>query len=211
MKRLPHSAATSLKVIRRSPIKFNLSAGSCILGALMFLLLPLSLVLSVIIAAVIHECFHILALKMCRATIFDLQIGIGRIVIRTSSLHPVQEFFCALAGPAGSFLCLIFAHIFPLLALCGVMQGLYNLLPVYPLDGGRALQSMADLLCPQYAQKITRCVSVLVLILIEMTCLIIYIDTSANLFLCLGVYFLLNILRHRKTPCKDGRLWVQYT
>ena len=55
-------------------------------------------------------------------------------------MEPVQEALSALAGPAGSFLMLLLCRVFPEAALWGTVQGLFNLLPVYPLDGGRVLR-----------------------------------------------------------------------
>ena len=50
-----------------------------------------------------------------------------------------RELLAVLAGPVGSLLLLGVHRWFPRLALCGLVQGLFNLLPVRPLDGGRAL------------------------------------------------------------------------
>lgn len=53
-----------------------------------------------------------------------------------------KEALCALAGPVGSFSVVLLAEYFPEAALFGLVQGLYNLLPVYPLDGGRILRCL---------------------------------------------------------------------
>ena len=196
---------------RQFPIEFSVTPGSCILGALMLLLLPLRLVFAALLAALIHEGAHILALKLCKNPVSGLQIGVGQILIRTAPLPPGQELLCALAGPFGSFLCLLLVRSFPLLALCGFIQGAYNLLPLYPLDGGRALNCILQLFIPRYTRTVTAAVAFGTTVLIEGSCIYLFFHTGDALFLLVAMYFLTVTSLRRKTPCKDGRHWVQYT
>ena len=55
------------------------------------------------------------------------------------------ELVCVLAGPAASLLLLLLVRPFPRLALCGFVQGVYNLLPLGRLDGARAVACLHSL------------------------------------------------------------------
>ena len=58
----------------------------------------------------------------------------------TGAMTPRQEWISALAGPAGSLLLGLIMPLFPGVAIIGMVQGIINLLPIYPRDGGRALR-----------------------------------------------------------------------
>ena len=190
---------------RQYPVECTVSAAGCIGGALMILVLPFPWLCAVILAAMVHESCHLILLKLCGVSVHRIRIGIHGAAIETAALSPVQELLCAAAGPAGSFLCLFFMKCFPPLALCGFLQGIYNLLPIYPLDGGRMLHSAISLISPPYAERICNAVSVCTVILIMLACLILYFKTALPFFLLIGVYFLSYNTLCRKTPCKERR------
>lgn len=110
------------------------------LGAALLLLLPLDWLLSAITAALVHEGCHLLAVRLFGGRIFVIRIGIGGCVIESGELEWIYSLFAILAGPVGSLSLLAFRRFLPKIAVCGMIQGLFNLLPVLPLDGGRILQ-----------------------------------------------------------------------
>ena len=171
----------------------------------MLLILPLRWSMAMFLAAAIHECCHLLCLRLCGVPVWRIHLDLHGAVIETAPLLPMQEVLCAAAGPVGSFLCLVFAQWFPPLTLCGFLQGIYNLLPVYPLDGGRMLHGILHLIVPNRAEVISKCCAELVLWLLFLPCLILYCRTDRMLFLYLGGYFLLRIILSRKTPCNRVR------
>lgn len=124
--------------------------------AILLLIVPLRLLLAAIISAVTHELFHILALRLLRVPINEIYIGLRGAKISTQPMTQKQELICALAGPIGGILLILFYRWIPAISLCAFVQTLYNLLPLYPTDGGRALQCCAYLLLPEkYAHRFT--------------------------------------------------------
>lgn len=187
------------------PIEWYISAAGYFYACLLLLLLPLNLLASVIIAAAIHECCHILMLRYFHVPVLRIKIGIGGAVIQTTPLPPKQELFCAAAGPFGSFLCLLLIRPFPLLAICALMQGLFNLLPVLPLDGGRILRSFCLCCFPKYAFPICQAARFCTTAAAFGLCLLLALYTKDHFFILIAVYFLLRTGWFRKIPCKQNR------
>jgi Zn-dependent protease len=107
-------------------------------------------------------------------------------------LTPWQELLCASAGPAGSILLLVFLHDFPELSVCGIAHGIYNLLPVYPLDGGRCAYSICRLIFRKdSARHAFNLVQYLCLLLITIRCLCLFFSHKPGilpLLFCFGLY-----------------------
>ena len=135
------------------------------------LILPTEWFAAAIFAAAVHEGGHLLALYCLDIPRCCLQLrGTGAKII-TGFLAPRQEFLCAAAGPLGSLSMLLLWHIFPCAALFGLFQGLFNFLPVYPLDGGRMLRDVLLQIIPlqtEFLEKAVSCLLFVVIIAISM-------------------------------------------
>ena len=121
--------------------------------SLLCLLLPLQWLAAFAISTMIHEACHLVALKLCRVPILSLTIRSLGMEICTPPLLPEQELVCAFAGPLGSAGLLLTAKWMPLTALCALFHLLYNLLPVYPADGGRMLKSCLEMFFPSHTVR----------------------------------------------------------
>ena len=109
---------------------------------LMALLFPMRIVAGLVLAAAIHEGGHLLALRLTGVRVRRIELRSGGARIVTDPMKPGKETLCALAGPAAGALTLLAWRVFPELALAGLGQTAFNLLPVYPLDGGRVMRNI---------------------------------------------------------------------
>ena len=110
-----------------APQFYVLLAGMCVL-------IPLPWVMGWILAAMLHELFHCLAIWLCGMKISYLHIGPDGAKIGAGDLSGPQSVLCALAGPFGGLFTACVGGLFPQLSICAAVQSMYNLLPVYPLD-----------------------------------------------------------------------------
>lgn len=99
-----------------------------------------------------HEAGHLLVLTLLRARIHKLRLTFSGAVIVTDPLRYSHEILAAAAGPAVNALLLaLLASTAPQLAFVNLLLLAYNLLPFYPLDGGRILRAVLHLLLPPNA------------------------------------------------------------
>ena len=99
--------------------------------------MPLPWAAAAVTAAVFHELCHLAVIYALGGSVGRISAGGSGARIEMAGLSGFREFLAAAAGPGGSFLLLVFLRPCPRLALCGLFQGAFNLLPVYPMDGGR--------------------------------------------------------------------------
>ena len=103
---------------------------------------------TVMLAAGVHEAGHCLVLLWNGADIRKLRIGVLGAVLETDSgeLSYGAEFLAVLAGPAANLAAAAVLALLEHPPVVGIgvhlVLAAFNLLPLYPLDGGRALELM---------------------------------------------------------------------
>lgn len=147
-------------------IAFNVRPAFFLTAAIATVLLPFKWVLAWIMASAVHEAFHLMVVRAMGFRILAITLGGNGAVINTESMLPIQELLCALAGPLGALILILFAKQMPILSICALIQSLFNLLPFYPLDGGRALHNLMILITDEVrAVHITARINTVILIL----------------------------------------------
>ena len=134
-------------------MEVRIHGSACLLWAFLLLCVPLRWLLSSLAAACFHELCHYAALRLIGGKILSLQIQANGTTMEIVPLPSEKELICALAGPMGSMLLLLLIQVFPRVALCAGLQGIFNLLPLYPLDGGRAIRCGLKLIKEKFLAK----------------------------------------------------------
>lgn len=124
------------------------------------------LVLRGALACVLHEGGHWAAITLLGGSVRSLRLTIVGAEMELDPRRPLsygQELIAAVAGPAANLLAAWFSvrngwYLFAGMNFC---FGLLNLLPICPLDGGRALSSALNARWPQAADAVVHTISVL--------------------------------------------------
>lgn len=115
------------------------------------LISPLQVVVSVLLAAVLHEGGHLLLLWLLRVPVEGLRLsalGAELFARGAQRLSYGRELLVTLAGPAANLFAAVIVAALSLhtqweggylFAGANIILGAYNLLPILPLDGGRIL------------------------------------------------------------------------
>lgn len=207
------------QVLLEESIIFNLHGYKVEINIWFFIALCLVLIIDTdsgfawcLLAATIHEYGHIWAMKIlgCRNCTIRLS-GFGIKLIRKEGIFGsnFQEIICSLAGPLVNFLCFallyaigkafsVWEHIIPF-AQMNLALGLFNILPIFPLDGGKIVAVMLSMFCSDgQSLKFSELISALFLMPIATIGILVAIKTKYNFSLLILVVYLMAFLAIKK-------------
>lgn len=107
-----------------------------------------------------HEAGHLITLMAMHIPIEKFSLNACGAVLKTPLLTYRQELIAAVSGPAVNLLLFVLLmQKLPMFSLVNFCLLCYNLLPFYPLDGGRILRaSLYTLLRPSAARIVEQCI-----------------------------------------------------
>lgn len=172
-----------MKKIDISPL---LIAAVCVLAYCM----PPRIVFPFLLAASIHEASHIIVCKLHHVELQSFSLGLGGAELNAAFRNDRQELICVAAGPLSNLLCVLLFFRAPCFALFSLLLGIYNLLPLSSLDGGRLLFLLlpCSFLSKEAVCTIVECIVILLLIV---GCIVLCCKYHAGLWSVLGCACLL--------------------
>ena len=123
--------------------RFRIDGKVYLSWALGLLILPPEWAGALFLGILVHEFCHFGMAKILGVRVSGVRWEMGGCRMDTEPMDPKEEAMVALAGPVGSFCLLGLMRYYPALGICGGLQGVWNLLPIYPRDGGRVLRCLA--------------------------------------------------------------------
>lgn len=131
--------------------RIEISSGFVLLAAVLFYLDEgIGLLFPGLLACAFHELGHILAIRMLGGRTEQLKLTAAGAELILDGRYPlsyVREMAAAFAGPAASLLCAWGATRAKCYLAAGLnlTAGIFNLLPMYPLDGGRIFGALLSM------------------------------------------------------------------
>ena len=132
-----------------APPRWNVSAGAVLLFALLYFFDDAGWVAALVPAVLAHELGHAAVLRLCRARLRRISVGVFGIEMEYAGVLSGMETLLALAaGPAAGLIYAVtacstgtaYGSLSGALSFC---LSVLNLLPALPLDGGRIVAELA--------------------------------------------------------------------
>lgn len=182
----------------------------------------------IMVFAIVHECSHLLAgliLKMKVKNVTLMPVGLSIEFALTekdynkkvfkSNMIEVKRIIVAIAGPIANLIVIVIMNFINLnnnitntIIYSNFLILIFNLLPIYPLDGGRILKSALSLLVNKrnatiYINRISNVVLFLITFLFSI--LIYYLKNIALLFILVYLWYI--VLKENKIYRMKIRLY----
>ena len=144
--------------MKRRRFSLEVRPGAVVLLSGLYFLLPLRWCARLALTVTVHELGHVAALILCGAQVCGLRMeGCGLVLRCTPTEGALRTVTAALAGPAAGagLFCILRGLGYIACAELSLLFSCVNLLPMLPLDGGRALYAALAALAGERAAERT--------------------------------------------------------
>ena len=124
--------------------KVRSDPGAVLLLGVLFFSLTFKEIAALFTAVIVHETGHLIALMIVDTPPGGIHFTVsGPVILYNQPEEKWKVVFCALSGPfLGLLMFCAFYHAWPACAGISLLLSVINLLPVLPLDGGRAMHAL---------------------------------------------------------------------
>lgn len=165
--------------MRRIRLSFGFCALVCILAWLDW-----RFCLRFWVCSLFHELGHLAAMGLSHVPVESMTLSAAGAVIQAEFSDYKKELFCAAAGPlAGVVFAAALLRVFPQTALISILLSVGNLLPLYPLDGGRILRALLCLFMEEH-----RAYRALHIVSVSCCCVLMLLACWGTVFLQMGLW-----------------------
>lgn len=181
--------------------------------------------LCVLTSVFLHECGHIFVYSLAHIVIDEIHLqpfGVRITVKNEAFILPHIQLLCSMAGPLINLACAAVCFLLAkntgmsqwvaMFYVTNIFLGIFNLLPIMPLDGSRILGAIVSVFFGEYtAQIVCAWVSLIVGLCVLAFGIYVLIDSKINLSLCILAGYILiclavkiyNLLKKRTPNVKS--------
>lgn len=182
-------------------MRVKATLGFYVLSAAALLILPLPWITAILVSSLVHELGHYLALRFIGVPIAGLGLTAGGAYLHVGEMNPMQEASAALSGPLGGLSLLLLSRWIPRTAICAAIQSAYHLLPLYPLDGGRAVRGLVRFMgWPEWLCLIPEWITAWILLMAGL----LFLRTGLGMWLSVGAAAVIFRVFREKYLAKSG-------
>ena len=199
--------------------RITISLALTLAAAFIYYVVSIETTIAIALPVAVHELAHIIALRFFGLKVKSVRAELtGLCIDYCGFAEPVAHIAAAFAGPAGGF---IYAYAASLIARetgCAWMElsagislllSVFNLLPVLPLDGGRALQAaVAALAGVRAAERLLDALGLVLPVALMGLGIVLF---ARGMGLALGVFGAWLALLQPGMTCQGGKHDVKYS